>query len=166
MRILLDEEESQKWLDILDREKTLEETSRFPANMKLPEGCELQPTALTQEIRKEIYRLHDTGHKSREIAPLVGISEARIRGLVGIYNRKKASVEPKVEGLQPMQPLVMPTAEKPAKTTQDRIDGIIAIGTAKGVNFSGIAAKINRETGQVWMPDDVSKRLAELRSHG
>lgn len=117
------------------------------------------------DMRQWIRDRHDEGHMSREIARMSDISEARIRGVVGQYTKEKAAglhVKPIIEGLQPANPLVMPVVETPARSPQDEADDIIR--RMKGQKYTSIAAEINRVTGQIWMADDVGKRIAEMKA--
>jgi hypothetical protein len=119
------------------------------------------------DMRQWIRDRHDEGHMSREIARMSGISEARIRGVVGQYTKEKAAglhVKPIIEGLQPAKPLVIPETKSPAESPQDEADDIIR--QMKGRKYTSIAAEINRITGQIWLADDVSKRIAEMRADG
>lgn len=165
MQIILNEEEAKSYQDQKVREAILAETSKFPANMKLPENCKPRPNPLTNEQKSEIQRLHDTGMERGQIARELHLPGRQVSGVVQAYiNAKKLSVLPKIEGLQPMQPLVMPAEEMPAKSPQDEADDIIR--QMKGRKYTSIAAEINRATGQIWMADDVSRRIAEMRSDG
>jgi len=119
------------------------------------------------DMRQWIRDKHNEGKLSREIAKILGISEARVRGVVGQYTKEKAAglhVKPIIEGLQPAKPLVIPETKSPAESPQDEADDIIR--QMKGRKYTSIAAEINRATGQIWMADDVSRRIAEMRSDG
>jgi hypothetical protein len=78
-------------------------------------------------------------------------------------------VKPNAE--ETVQKVVIPMEkeESPVKeptTRQDRIDSIIQMGSRLGLEYITIAAQINNDMGGQWLPDDVSKRLAELRGEG
>jgi hypothetical protein len=94
MKILLDEDESQKWLHMLECEKTLEKTSRFPPDMKLPAGCKM---IITDSKRSEIISMHTNGMKSQEIADAVQLSVAQVRGCIGGHTKRKIKKYPSEE---------------------------------------------------------------------
>lgn len=180
MQIILDPEESLKWLHMLQCEKTLEETSRFFPGFKCSaeerhemESAKVKIANWPSHHRAEIMAMVADGKYPREIASELGMKECSVKHLV--YGEKKKArlafhVEdhgkPKSE--EPIQKVVIPMgkAESPAKeptTRQDRIDAIIVNGSQIGINHTSIAASINNQLGCQWLPDDVSKRLAELR---
>jgi len=114
MQIILNEEESKAHIDQKIREAILEQTSRFPASMKPKKP---RPAPLSDESKAEIKRLHDSGMRRDQIAEKLGLPVMQVGGVVQAYIMnvlRRRPVEPKIEGLQPMQPLVMPEAEKPA----------------------------------------------------
>ena len=61
MQIILEGDEAQAYVNQKTFEAILAETSKFPANMKLPEGCKPRPIPLSDESKADIKRLHDTG---------------------------------------------------------------------------------------------------------
>jgi len=167
MQIILEGEEAQAYQDQKVREAILAETSKFPENMKLPEGCKPRPIPLSDESKADIKRLHDTGMMRGQIAKELHLPVKQVGGVVQAYIMnvlRRRPVEPKIEGLQPTKPLIPPETEKPAKTRQDRIDSIILSMHAKGARYSSIAAEICNRMGGAWMPEHVSARLKELRS--
>ena len=122
MRILLNEKESEEWQAMKSREKILEETSRFPPGMKLPAGCKLTKmplVRLTKAQKSEILQLAGDGIKVPDIATMLQINGRQVSGVIQGHkypiaaNVQAARQKPKVEGLQPMRPLVMPEAETP-----------------------------------------------------
>lgn len=165
MQIILNEEEAKSYQDQKVREAILAETSKFPDDMKLPYGCKPRPAPLTDEQKSEIRKLHDTGMERGQIARELHLPGRQVSGVVQAYiNAKKLSVLPKIEGLQPIQPVVVSESKSPAESPQDEADDIIR--QMKGRKYTSIAAEINRATGQIWMADDVSRRIAEMRSDG
>jgi hypothetical protein len=209
MQIILNPEESTDHLRKMIHEAVLAETSKFPANMKPPEGCNLRPKPLSDESKTEIKRLHDAGMRRDQIAKELNLPVMQVGGVVQAYIMnvlRKLPVEPKIEGLQPVQPLVMPEAEKPPieptcsscgkSLSRDKvaIEGkmycsqgcapkkvpVMVAKRPKPIKSSSmidslivdmaskppieIADVINRRFGGSWMPEDVTKRLKELRS--
>jgi len=123
MRILLSEEESREWQETKAREKILEETSRFPPGMKLPDGCKLTKMPLirlSKEQKAEILRLAADGLSTPDIATTLRINGRQVVGVIQGHkhpisaNLHAARQKPKVEGLQPMKPLVVHAVETPA----------------------------------------------------
>lgn len=208
MKIILEGDEARAHIDQKIREAILEQTSRFPASMKPKKP---RPAPLSDESKAEIKRLHDAGMRRDQIAEKLGLPVMQVGGVVQAYIMnvlRRRHVEPKIEGLQPMKPLVvMPAAESPAiestcascgkPLTRDKvaiegklyckpcapkkvptmitkrpkqirsnseIDDLIVSMSATGASVIDMAAAINRIHGKTWMPDDVSKRLKELRS--
>lgn len=209
MQIILNDEEAQAYQDQKIREAILAETSKFPASMRLPDGYKIRPTPLSDESKAEILKLHASGMGRTEIARELHLPGRQVSGVVQGYIQnvaRKPRVEPKIEGLQPMKPLVMPVIEnppiepacsscgrrlghnkvaiggkfycdqicapekvpvmatkklKPPKSNSE-IDGLIVDMASKPP--IEIADEINRAHGGAWMPNDVTKRLAELRS--
>jgi hypothetical protein len=94
MKILLDEKESQQWLDIKAREKILEETSRFPQDMKLPANCKLPIKPLTDSQRAEIIRMHEEGIRAIEISERLLLPAAQVRGCMGGHTKRKIKKYP------------------------------------------------------------------------
>jgi len=194
MMILLDPEESQQWLDIKAREKTLEETSRFPKEStsardvyptvkEMCDSIKAKPAINWPSHHKaEIMSMVAEGKFPREIARLLGMKESSVKHMV--YHEKKLMRlrkmtrapfgtddhrKPKFEETIHKVVIPMGKAESPVSeptTRQDRIDAIIQMGSSIGLKHITIAAQINNDMGGQWMPDDVSKRLAELRGEG
>jgi hypothetical protein len=81
MMILLDENESQKWLHMLECEKTLEKTYRFPKDMQLPNGM-LKVAPWPSHHKAEIMALVSKGKYPREIAKILGMKESSVKHLV------------------------------------------------------------------------------------
>lgn len=195
MQIILDQEEAKAYLA---------ETSKS------------RPKPLTTEQKAEIQRLYHTGMARGQIAKELHLPGRQVSGAVQAYINlaKKLLVEPKIEDLQPIQPLVMPEAKSPLEEFLDdppklgaptcatcskpldhdrvaiggkfyhkacapkkvptmitrrpkppksnsAIDNLI-VDMASEAPID-IANEINRVYGGTWMPDDVTKRLAELR---
>ncbi|MFA6372734.1 MAG: hypothetical protein WCW68_08920 [Methanothrix sp.] len=195
MRILLDPKESQQWLDARGREKILEETSRLPDGYKCSpkerqdiEDAKVKITNWPSQHKEEIMGMVAEGKFPREIARELEMKESSVKHLV--YHEKKKARQKEL-GNYPspetdawikeaagklvdkgsMKPVAIPMerAESPAKeptTGQDRIDAIIQMGSSIGLKYITIAAQINNDMGGQWLPDDVSKRLAELRGEG
>jgi hypothetical protein len=207
MKIILEGDEARAHIDQKVREAILEQTSRFPASMKPKKP---RPAPLSDESKAEIKRLHDAGMRRDQIAEKLGLPVMQVGGVVQAYIMnvlRRWHVEPKIEGLQPMQPLVMPEAKKPAIEptctscgkplghdkvaiggklyckpcapkkvptmitkrpkqirSNSEIDDLIVSMSATGASVIDMAAAINRIHGKTWMPDDVSKRLKELRT--
>lgn len=222
MQIILNPEESTDHLKKLIHEAVLAETSKFPANMKPPEGCKWRPKPLSNAEKAEIQQLHDTGRGRAEIAYMLHLPGRQVSGVVQAYvqNRKNVYVTPhpvidyiearqapQVESLQPVKPLIMPEAEKPPieptcsscgkslghdkvaiggklyckgcapkkipamqtkrikpPKSNSAIDSLIIDVSAKKQDPLDIANEINRVFGGTWMPEDVTKRIAELRT--
>jgi len=180
MKILLDEAESRKWLHVLECEKTPEESSRLPDDT----GHKRPLVRLSAEQKDDILRMASEGHTVPDIAKSLGINGRQVSGVVQghkhpiqaniaaqadreFYARREA--HQKLATGETAQKAVIPMgkAESPAKeptTRQDRIDSIIQMGSSIGLKYITIAAQINNDMGGQWLPDDVSKRLAELRS--
>lgn len=212
MQIILDPEESKAYQDQKVREAILAETSKFPASMQRPINRKPRPAPLSDESKAEIKRLHDTGMRRDQIAKELDLPVLQVGGVVQAYIMnvlRKRPVESKIEGLQPMKPLVIPGAEKPATDatcascdkplgrdklaidgkiycgpkcapkkvptmitkrpkapkSNSAIDSLIVDVSAKKQDPLDIANEINRVFGGAWLPEDVSKRLQELRSH-
>ncbi len=130
MQIILNEDESKVHLDQKIREAVLAETS------KLPDGRKLRPKQLTTEQKSEIQRLHDTGMGRAQIAKELHLPGRQVSGVVQAYiNAAKKFMDvdqmdaiaaahiipvpvtpatPKIEGLQPIKPLVMSEAKSAA----------------------------------------------------
>lgn len=202
MQIILNDEESKTHLEQKIREAILAETSKFP------DGRKLRPEPLTPEQKAEIQRLYHTGMARGQIARELHLPGRQVSGVVQAYinSAKRLLVEPVIEGLQPMKPLVMPEVKVPSAKpacascgndlghNKVAIDGKLYCSqkcAPKKVptmitrrpkppksNFAidslivdmaarppiEIADEINRRFGGTWLPDDVGKRLAELRS--
>jgi len=116
MQIILDPEESKAYQDQKIREAILEQTSRFPADTKLPEGCRRRPTPLSDEQKAEIQRLYETGMERGQIARELHLPGRQVSGAVQAYINaaKKLHVEPETEELPPNAPIVSPETESPA----------------------------------------------------
>ncbi|MCK9568999.1 helix-turn-helix domain-containing protein [Candidatus Pacearchaeota archaeon] len=230
MQIILDPEESKAYQDQKVREAILAETSKFPVKFELPEGCKLRTRPLTADRKATIMEMYADGMKPRDIARELGLPGRQVSGIIqgnlhpiaanvqAAVDRESVKMhvelhqEPKIEGLQPMQPLIMPEAEKPpieptctacgkqlghdkvaidgkmycgpkcapkkvptmitkrpkpakkSTTHQERVDEIILRMSKDGERYSSIAAEICNQMGGVWLPDDVGKRLKELRT--
>jgi hypothetical protein len=211
MQIILNDEEAKAYQKQKIREAILEQTSRFPAKIELPEGCKLRPNPLTKEAKFLIIELHIEGTPRGKIARELGLPGRQVSGVVQAYINasKKLPTEPKIEGLQPMKPLIMPVIEKPpieptcsscgkplgrdkvaidgkmycsqgcapkkvptmitkrpkAPKSNSAIDSLIIDVSAKNQDPLDIANEINRVFGGTWLPEHVTKRLKELRSH-
>ena len=102
MKILLDENESKKWLHILECEKTLEETSRFhketislrdlaPTVQEMCDGVQklaAKSRNWPSRHKAAIMALVAAGKFPREIARELGMKESSVKHLV--YTEKKA----------------------------------------------------------------------------
>jgi DNA-binding CsgD family transcriptional regulator len=164
MKILLNETESQKWLHLMACEKTLEETSRLPKDVQLPNGM-LKVANWPSHHKAEIMAMVADGKFPREIARELGMKESSVKHLV--YTERKLARLSKAAISQDMQTIAANEPESPADeltTTQERIDGIIVRGASRGEKYSHIAAKIGRVVGGNWTSDDVSKRLKEMKA--
>lgn len=135
MRILLNEDESQKWLFLLEREKTLERTSRFPT---MP---------LTSAQKAEMRRMHKEGMSARDIANALGVSIYKVGGVVGGHpgHPQKGRAKSRAVVATPVH------------------DRMILDGRKSGHDAVQIADTINREIGGHWMPADVAARIEELQ---
>lgn len=218
MQIILEGEEAQAYQDQKIRDAILAETSKFPANTTLPEGCKWRPNPLSKEHKALILELHESGMGRAQIARELGLPGRQVSGVIQAYINSKKGVymtpphvidyieTAKIEGLQPMKPLIMPETKKPAIEatctscgklpghgkvavggkiyckgcapkkvpamqtkrikpikSNSAIDGLIVDMASKPP--IDIADEINRRFGGPWLPEDVSKRLAELRAH-
>jgi len=174
MRILLDEKESQKWLHLITCEKTLEETSRFPKGFKCsPEETETAKICLPNwpsHHKEEIMSMVAAGKYPREIARILKLNESSVKHLV-YAAKKKARQVPVGETLGKDVAIPNGKTESPIDAAtgvlddmQKQIDDMILAGARGHRNHLHTASEINRVCGGQWMPDDVAKRLAELRS--
>ena len=190
MMILLDEAETKKWLHMIECEKTPEETSRLPDDMgckrplvRLSAEQKDGILQMTAEGRKVPDIAKSLGINGRQVSGVVQGHKHPIQANIAaqadreFYARQAAhkdatafieEASQKLVDRGSMKPIVIPMgkAESPAKepiTRQDRIDAIIQMGSSIGLKHVTIAAQINNDMGGQWLPDDVSKRLAELR---
>jgi len=116
--------------------------------------------------KEEIMSMVVAGKYPREIARALGLNERSVKHLV-YSEKKKARQEPvdKTSGNDatiPARPEESPIIEP--TTRQERIDAIMLIMSGRGESHVTIAAEVNNRMGGSLMPDDVAKRLVELRS--
>ncbi|MCK9569728.1 hypothetical protein M0R72_12365 [Candidatus Pacearchaeota archaeon] len=126
MKIILEGDEAQAYVGQKIGEAILEQTTRFPANMKPPEGCKWRPKPLSKEHKALILELHESGMGRAQIARELGLPGRQVSGVIQAYINSKKGVymtpphvidyieTAKIEGLQPMKPLIMPETKKPA----------------------------------------------------
>jgi DNA-binding CsgD family transcriptional regulator len=167
----------------LDKVISPESTSMrdvYPTVKEMCDSIKAKPAINWPSHHKaEIMCMVADGKYPREIAKLLGMKESSVKHLV--YHEKKLMRlrkiahapfdtedhrKPKFEETIQKAVIPMGKAESPAKeptTRQDRIDAIIQMGSRLGLEYITIAAQINNDMGGQWLPDDVSKRLAELR---
>jgi len=175
MRILLDEKESQKWLHLLACEKTLEETSRFPKDMQAIQnlrdlnGVTAKPANWPSQHKEEIMSMVADGKYPREIARILKLNESSVKHLV-YAAKKKARQVPVGETLGKDVAIPIGKAESPVdaatsalEARQKQIDDLILAGAKARRSHLHTASEINSVCGGQWMPDDVSRRLADLR---
>jgi hypothetical protein len=227
MQIILNEEEAKAYQNQKIREAILAETSKFPANMKLPQGCKPRPIPLSDDEKAKILKLHVDGMARGQIARELHLPGRQVSGFIQghlhpIATNVQAALDresvkmhaglhqaPIIEGLQPMKPLIMPVTEKPPieptcascgkplgrdkvaiggkmycgqacapkkipamqtkrikpPKSNSAIDSLIVDVSSKNQDPLDIANEINRVFGGAWLPEHVTKRLEELRSH-
>ena len=123
------------------------------------DACKFKLPPLTSEQKAEIIELYESGAEPRDIPLLLGLNPNQVNGViqghrfpVQVNIAKKAAKE---------------IAPKPPMSESDRrqaaIDKIISDGRKAGHGYVQIADDINREMGGNWLPNDVHRRIVEMR---
>ena len=124
------------------------------------EACKIKLPKLTSEQKAEIVELYESGAEPRDIPLLLGLNPNQVNGVIQGHRfpvqaniAKKAAKE---------------IAPKPPISESDKrratIDKIIMDGRKAGHVFVQIADDINHAVGGNWLPNDVHRRMKEMKT--
>lgn len=123
------------------------------------EACKIKLPPLTSEQKTEILLLSADGLKSVEIAKKLALNGKQVHGVI------QANKYPILDNIA--KKATKEIAPKPPISESDKrqftIDKIIADGRKAGHGFVQIADTINREVGGTWLPNDVHRRIVEMK---
>lgn len=123
---------------------------------KAIEAGKIKLPPLTSEQKADILRLHADGIKPRDIAHQLGLDSHQVSGFV------QGHVHPvQVNMAKLATKQVAPISESDKR--QATIDKIIKDGRKAGHGFVQIADDVNRKVGGNWMPEDVHRRMKEMK---
>ena len=111
---------------------------------------------LTGEQKADILRLHANGIKPRDIAHQLGLDSPQVSGFVHGHTHP---VQAAMANLAAKQVAPMTESDK----RQATIDKIIKDGRKAGHGFVQIADAINHNAGGNWLPNDVHRRIVEMK---
>ena len=123
------------------------------------EACKIKLPKLTSEQKAEILRLQADGLKSAEIAKKLALNGKQVHGVI------QANKYPILDNIA--KKAAKEIAPKPPMSESDKrqaaIDKIIMDGRKAGHGFVQIADAINRNAGGNWLPNDVHRRIVEMK---
>ena len=120
------------------------------------EACKIKLPKLTDGQKADILRLSASGLKSAEIAKELALNGKQVHGVI------QANRYPILDNIaKKATKQVVPMSESDRR--QAAIDKIIVDGRKAGHGFVQIADDINREIGGSWLPNDVHRRIVEMK---
>ena len=120
------------------------------------EACKFKLPKLTSAQKAEILLLSADGLKSVEIAKKLALNGKQVHGVI------QANKYPILDNIaKKATKQVVPMSESDRR--QAAIDKIIADGRKTGHGFVQIADDINHEVGGAWLPNDVHRRIVEMK---
>lgn len=123
------------------------------------EACKIKLPKLADEQKAEIIELYESGAEPRDIPVLLGLNPNQVNGVIqGHKFPVQQNIAKKAAKQIPHDP-PMTDLEK----RQAAIDKIIADGRKVGHAFVQIADDINRDVGGNWLPNDVHRRMMEMK---
>ncbi len=123
------------------------------------EACKFKLLPLSADRKAEILRLSANGLKSAEIAKKLALNGKQVHGVI------QANRYPILDNIA--KKAAKEIAPKPPMTESDKrqsmIDKIISDGRKAGHGYVQIADDINRDVGGNWLPNDVHRRMMEMK---
>lgn len=119
------------------------------------EACKFKLVKLTGEQKAEILRLSANGLKSAEIAKKLALNGKQVHGVI------QANRYPILDNIAKKATKEVPISESDKR--QSMIDKIISDGRKAGHGYVQIADDINRDVGGNWLPNDVHRRIMEMK---
>jgi len=123
------------------------------------EACKFKLLPLSADRKAEILRLSANGLKSAEIAKKLALNGKQVHGVI------QANRYPILDNIA--KKAAKEIAPKPPMTESDKrqsmIDKIISDGRKAGHGYVQIADTINRDVGGNWLPNDVHRRIVEMK---
>lgn len=123
------------------------------------EACKIKLPPLTSEQKAEILLLSANGLKSVEIAKKLALNGKQVHGVI------QANKYPILDNIA--KKVAKEVAPAPPMAESDKrqatIDKIIKDGRKAGHGFVQIADDVNRKVGGNWMPEDVHRRIMEMK---
>lgn len=119
-------------------------------------ACKFKLPKLTSEQKADILRLHANGIKPSDIARQLGLYSRQVSGFVQGHVHP---VQVNMANLAAKQVAPMSESDK----RQAAIDRIIKDGRKASHGFAQIADDINRNVGGNWLPNDVHRRMKEMK---
>ena len=123
------------------------------------EACKFKLPKLTDGQKAEILELHANGFKPKDIAHQLGLDSHQVSGFVHGHTHP---VQAAMAKLATKKVAPAPPISESDKRQAD-IDKIISDGRKAGHGYVQIADDINREMGGNWMPNDVHRRMKEMK---
>ena len=123
------------------------------------DACKIKLPPLTDEQKAEILKSHANGFKPRDIAHQLGLDSHQVSGFVQGHVHPVQVNMAKLAAKEAIPEPPMPDSDK----RQADIDKIIADGRKVGHAFVQIADDINRDVGGNWLPNDVHRRMMEMK---
>ena len=120
------------------------------------DACKFKLPKLTDGQKAEILKLHAEGQKPRDIAAWLELNPKQVSGFVQGHVHP---VQVNMAKLAAKQVVPMTESDK----RQAAIDTIIKDGRKAGHGFVQIADAINRNAGGNWLPNDVHRRIMEMK---
>ena len=126
---------------------------------KAIEACKIKLPPLTSEQKAEILLLSADGLKSVEIAKKLALNGKQVHGVI------QANKYPILDNIA--KKVAKKVAPEPPISESDKrqsmIDKIISDGRKAGHGYVQIADDINRDVGGNWLPNDVHRRIMEMK---
>ena len=123
------------------------------------EACKIKLPKLTDGQKAEILELHANGFKPKDIAHQLGLDSHQVSGFVHGHTHPVQAAMAKLATKK--------VAPAPPMTESDKrqatIDKIISDGRKAGHGYVQIADDINHAVGGVWLPNDVHRRIVEMK---
>lgn len=120
------------------------------------EACKIKLPPLTSEQKAEILLLSADGLKSVEIAKKLALNGKQVHGVI------QANRYPILDNIAKKATKKVPISESDKR--QADIDKIISDGRKAGHGYVQIADDINRNAGGNWLPNDVHRRIVEMKA--
>ena len=123
------------------------------------DACKFKLPKLTDGQKAEILELHANGFKPKDIAHQLGLDSHQVSGFVHGHTHPVQAAMAKLatKKVAPAPPI------SESDKRQATIDKIIKDGRKAGHGFVQIADAINHNAGGNWLPNDVHRRIVEMK---